>query len=284
YSGVPVRAEYDLAAEDLLRGHVRRRAEPGPGLRQVGERLVARDAEIHQLHAAGARHHDVGRLDVAVDDAAVMRVIERARDLHGDDRGDVEGEPAAPLEEVVEVDALHVLHHDEQRAPLLVEVVDVDDVFVLELGEGQRLPLEPDDELRVDRHGRLERLDGDGAVQRLLDGLVDDRHAARGDLRQDPAVSDPVEHDGTHSTRTCDPLPTAAIFMRFAGVTGWKNFLDARTNPNILLIPAVAVSGRRSLKKSLDFDARISKIRALCWRVGGCRLPASPDGRSLKTE
>ena len=40
-----------------------------------------RDAEIGELPRAGAGGEDVGRLDVAMDDARVMRGGERARDL-----------------------------------------------------------------------------------------------------------------------------------------------------------------------------------------------------------
>ena len=104
---------------------------PVPCFGEIAEARVARDAEVHQLHAAGARDHHVRRLDVAVDDAAVVDVVECARDLHRDDRRDVVRQSAALLEEVVQVDALHVLHHDEHRAALVVEVVDVDDVLVL---------------------------------------------------------------------------------------------------------------------------------------------------------
>ena len=104
---------------------------PGPGLREVAETVVAGDAEVHQLHAALARDHHVGRLDVAVDDPAVVHVVEGASDLHRDDRGDVVGQPPALLQKVVEIDTLDVLHHDEQRAALVMEVVDVDDVLVL---------------------------------------------------------------------------------------------------------------------------------------------------------
>ena len=50
-----VAARVELVAEDLLGGHVRGRADAGAGLGEVAEARVARDAEVHHLHAAGAR-------------------------------------------------------------------------------------------------------------------------------------------------------------------------------------------------------------------------------------
>ena len=78
---------------------------------------------------------------------------------------------------------------------VLEEVVDVEDVLVLQRGHEVRLALEALRELAVDRDRRLERLDRDDAAERLLDGLVDDGHAAAADLFENPAVSDAFQHE-----------------------------------------------------------------------------------------
>ena len=113
-----------------------------------------------------------------MDDAAEVRVIEGAGDLHGDDRGDVDRKTRRDVEQVVEVDALHVLHHDEHRAALLHEVVHVQDVLVLQRRHEVRFTFKALREAGVDGDAWLQRLDRDGAAQGLLDGLVDDGHAA----------------------------------------------------------------------------------------------------------
>ena len=71
----------DRLAERLLGRDVVGRAEHAPGDRQplLGER--ARDAEVGDLGAAFLADEDVLRLDVAVDDHALVRGAERARDL-----------------------------------------------------------------------------------------------------------------------------------------------------------------------------------------------------------
>ena len=68
------------------------------------------------------------------------------------------------------------------------------DVLVLQRGHEAGLALEAHGELAVQGDARLERLDGHHPLQRLLDGLVDDGHAAAADLADDPAVSDPFQH------------------------------------------------------------------------------------------
>ena len=59
------------------------------------ELVNLRNAEIEDLRRAVGQHDDVGRLDVAVHDAGVVRVLESARDLQRDRERFVEGETSA---------------------------------------------------------------------------------------------------------------------------------------------------------------------------------------------
>ncbi len=65
---------------------------------------------------------------------------------------------------------------------------------MLERGHEVGLALEALRELAVDGDGGLERLDRHGATQGLLNGLVDDGHAATADLAEDSTVPDLVHH------------------------------------------------------------------------------------------
>jgi hypothetical protein len=81
--GVDVAAPVDRGARGLLRAHEVRGAHELPGIGR-GARAPAAvgDAEVGDQRAAGARlQEDVVRLDVAVDDAAAVRVGERPRHL-----------------------------------------------------------------------------------------------------------------------------------------------------------------------------------------------------------
>ena len=74
---------------DLLRRHVVRRAHDLPVAGERGVAAASRpedlgDAEVGDLHPALLVEQDVLRLDVAVDDAFVVRELERLADLRDD--------------------------------------------------------------------------------------------------------------------------------------------------------------------------------------------------------
>ena len=73
-----------------------RRSRP----RAIGCEL--RQAEVEQLHARLRQHH-VARLQIAVDDAVPMRLVERLGDLDGDSAGLVERQRAARVSRAASV-------------------------------------------------------------------------------------------------------------------------------------------------------------------------------------
>ena len=68
---------------------------------------------------------------------------------------------------------------------MLVDVEDLDDVGVLELGDGLGLGQEPGGGLGAGVLAGQDHLQGDGAVEPDLAGLVDHAHAAAAELAQD---------------------------------------------------------------------------------------------------
>ena len=85
------------------------------------------------------------------------------------------------LEEGGEGGAVDELHDDEVDIALAVEVVHTHDVGVAESGHGARLAAEAADEGGVDGEVAVEDLEGDGAVEAGVTGLVDGGHAAAAD-------------------------------------------------------------------------------------------------------
>src|SRR5262249_57179480 len=95
---VDVRPPIDVpAALELLGGDVGGRAEHLARAREQGARLFvdAREPEVEDDRGTLPGHHDVAGLDVAVDDAGLVRRVESARDALEERKGarDLEAAP-----------------------------------------------------------------------------------------------------------------------------------------------------------------------------------------------
>ena len=143
------------------------------------------DAEVAQLHVAVARHQDVLRLHVAVQDPGGVGGGERLG------QPDADGQRPGPLERALGGDLVgqgpagHVLHDEVGLAQLgEAGVVDGDDGRVArQRPHGGALALEAGHGGLVERGGP-DHLDGDVAVQLRLVRPVDDAVATRTDLDQ----------------------------------------------------------------------------------------------------
>ena len=134
----------------LLRRHVVRRPDDHAGAGEPARRLQRLgDPEVGEHDAAVMVEHDVGRLHVAVDDAARVRVAERARRLPQHALHVIERQRLLLLQHVLERRPGDVLHHEEVESFLALDAVDGDDVGVVELGRRLRFLLEPFDDLRI---------------------------------------------------------------------------------------------------------------------------------------
>src|SRR5581483_5949638 len=120
---IQVAASVDRLAERLLGRHVLRRAQQSARQR-AGVLRQQRDAEVGEHYLVLIGDEDVGGLDVAVDDAAVVGVIERTYHVADDALrlGERYWLAQAPFQRV----ALDVLHHDVRRARdgVFAELVD----------------------------------------------------------------------------------------------------------------------------------------------------------------
>ena len=139
-----------------------------------------RDAEVGHQRVAVVQQ-DVLRLDVAVDDAVAVGVVERVGHFGGDADRVVHRQLLLAAEPVADRFPLHVRHHVEEEAVRLAAVEERQDVRVLEIGGDLDLAQEP---LGADdrRQFRPEHLDGDVAVVLEVLRQVDGGHAARAEL------------------------------------------------------------------------------------------------------
>ena len=107
------------------------------------------NAEVCDLDAAVFQNHDVVGLDVAMDNAPGVRVLERLCDLRGKMQGFSPVEPALLLEILLERNALDELHDDVIEVIRVRHIVNAHNIRVREHRDGLRLGMEPAAELLI---------------------------------------------------------------------------------------------------------------------------------------
>ena len=171
-----------LAAR-LLGRQVARRPEHGARQRERVDTARRGDPEVRDHHVRVAVEQEVRRLDVAVDDALLVRAVERDSGL-GEPLQRLSGRDAALAEPIVDGAAVEVLHDDVRLLPVLADVEDRDDVRrAREPRGGQRLAPEARAHLLFRRMALGEELDGDFPLEDGIRRAVDLAHAAAGDER-----------------------------------------------------------------------------------------------------
>ena len=142
------------------------------------------EAEVEDLDAARLGQRDVVRLQIAVDDAFLMRGFQRVHDLPGDSQRVLEsdrparrapaGRRGAPRDPIGQGAAFSQFEHDELRAVALrrsrtlFEAENRRDVRVIERRQHLRFASEPRDEIGVVGGSRGKGLDGDVTAQPLV--------------------------------------------------------------------------------------------------------------------
>ena len=165
-----------------------------------GERRPAAELgqpEVHDLGLALRRDHDVGALDVAVDDALVMGLAQAGGHLAGDLQGLLRLQRSAP-ELVLERLAVHELHGDIGPVLVLADLVDGADVRVVQGRGGLGLDEETLFEVGRVHEVRRQELQGHRPLELEVLGLVDDPHAAVAELLDDLVLAGddgPGPHD-----------------------------------------------------------------------------------------
>ena len=184
-----VAAAVHAPAVDLLGRHVA--DGPEHGLARAARRDAERDAEVHDPRHVAFRQEHVGRLDVAVNDAGLVRVTQPIQ--HLDDDRDLlrDRQRRALAQPPQQVLPLEQLHHDVGRAVgVIAEIEDRDDAGVAQARDRARLAFEA--LLLFGVAGRLGEhdLERDVALEHRVEGLVDGPHAAASERLEDLVLAD----------------------------------------------------------------------------------------------
>ena len=181
-----IRSSIGRLAQQPLRRDVVKGADHHARLGVAGAILEPGDAEVDDLDVAVRLHHDVCRLDVAVNHPFSVCVAQAGAELADNLQLLNQRELASILEQVLQRIAGHELHDDIGISILLAEVVDGDDVGVVQdAGAGLK------HEAVAQFVGRLGNgLDGHFAADGLVQPSVDDPHAAYAQDAQDLVFAD----------------------------------------------------------------------------------------------
>ena len=172
-------------------------------LGELGRIGGPRDAEVGNLQHAVLAQEEVRGLDVAMDEAGVMRVLQACRSLYDEaDRFGVRQFAAGGQRR-----ARHVLHHDEEAAASFTRVVDPHDVRVGQPAREPGLAKETRANALVGSELLGEDLDRHRPLQLLVAREIDHSHRATSECVLDPvpAVGDCLVQ--SWPSCLCLPLP-----------------------------------------------------------------------------
>ena len=148
----------------------------GAGIERLGQ------PEVEDLHRPVVSNFDVRGFQIAMDDAAIVRRVERIGDLPRD-RNRVGHRDRSPGDDGRQVVAVDEFHHEAVRT--IDHAVDLGDIRMVQCGQGLRFAPEAHDAVGIDRHDAGEDLDGDVAIEGGVAGLVDLAHTAGAQFGQD---------------------------------------------------------------------------------------------------
>jgi hypothetical protein len=177
-----------VLAARLLGAHVRGRAARGFYLGVRGHRRLTaagswyafRESEVEHLDEAVARERDIVGLQVAVDDAAIVRSFDRAGNLQRDLQSGLDAQRSSvqPIRERLAVDELE---HQHLAAVVVFDAVNRGDVRMINSRNDGRFPLEPCDSPGVGREIGRQCLQRDVAFQLRIASAIDLAHSAAAD-------------------------------------------------------------------------------------------------------
>jgi len=187
-------------------------SQPLPACHRDG----ARDPEVAHDGLPGFEQ-DVLRLDIPVHHAAAVRVAQRGGHFAGDPQCVLERQLLLACQSLTQRLALDVRHDVVQEASGLARIVERQDVWMGQAGDGLDLAEEP---VGPEGHSELrpEHLDGDRAAVLQVLGEEDDRHPALAQLPFDrvalgeggPETDEEVYHVGSRWRPSALPKSTVS--------------------------------------------------------------------------
>lgn len=106
-------------------------------IRKFAVAIEPGETKVQNLDLSGRGDDDIGRLDVAMDDAAIVRMCQGSGDLRAIPHNQLRAQ-ALRGDQRIERGALDKLHHDEMAAAGFAHFVDGADMRIVQAGGGSR--------------------------------------------------------------------------------------------------------------------------------------------------
>ena len=210
--------------------------------------LEAGQPEVDHLDGAIAAVHHVFRLQIAVNDAVLVRCRQRPGDLAGDGQDLADGQ-APPPQGLAQRMPGHVFADEVQVAVELLQREDRCNAGVRQRCGGHRLAPQPRAEPVVVHEGRRQRLDRHGPVETRIAPEVDDAHAAAAEQAGNLIGTEPApNHDGS------------VVARRQAGIDCGGGLLQ-RARLRVRLEERLDVLTERAVARALRVEERFPRIR-----------------------
>jgi hypothetical protein len=184
----------------LLGRHVRGGAHRTAGSGELRCCLAGfhpRKPKIQYFDVSRRCQHQVGRFEIAVDDARAVRRVERVSHLR-EDAGDLADRHSTVGQAQRQGFALVVRHRDKRLASVVANLVHGRDVGVIERAGGARLPQQAGGGIGIMDRSRRQEFKRDPPLQVRILGQIHRAHTAGADVADDPVVRDGRADHGTY--------------------------------------------------------------------------------------
>ena len=178
---IEVRPGIHLGALGLLRRDIVDRAQRLPGQGILGG-IQPCNTKIGYLDAAVLENHNVVGLDIPVDNAPAVGVLQRLGDLGCKMQRLPPGKRPTLLHILLQRQSVDELHNDVVNIVGVIDVINRHNIGVREHGNGLGLRIKPSAEVLVPAKLLLEDFHRHIAVEPMASGPVDHGHAASADL------------------------------------------------------------------------------------------------------
>ena len=167
----------------------------------IERRVQFRQAEIEHLDAVVLRDHDVVGLEIAMEDAPIVRRGQPFGHFRGNAQRVLRRQRLA-VHQRAQVLAVDQLHGDPGEALGVTRLVDGDDVGMIEGGGGPRFLFEPAQRLRTGGQLGRQDLQGHFTTELVVSRTVDLSHPARTNYAEDLVLPKAVTRSQLHGVRT----------------------------------------------------------------------------------